>query len=338
MPTGRGKPDERDLARMLTIVARKPMFTSQGEVTLFDRNGMGDRPLPSGLLSSDGRKSDVEASAATSEPTHTRSTRARFFEFPLVWGTVGIVGVAVISGLTAQGMALPIVGAVAAVAVYWLVMRFVAHREAPEIGRARAGRLALLGGVIGFGFITVSMLAVVTEFTFTDSSGNALDIIAGIVAVSIGAAVTEELIFRGLALQALERLCGSWVALGFTALLFGGLHLANPGATLWSSFAIAIEAGVLLGAAFLWKRSIWLVVGLHFAWNTTIGLIGIPVSGHPSSGLLTTTPTGSNLLTGGEFGLEASIVPVVVSLLLAVPMLIAAHRRGNLVPLRRNRR
>ncbi|MFD6860274.1 CPBP family intramembrane glutamic endopeptidase [Rhodococcus sp. NPDC060090] len=255
-----------------------------------------------------------------------------------MWVSVGIVGIVVVSALTAQGMVLPIAGAMVAVAVYWAVMRYVAHRAAPEIGRARAGRLALLGGVIGFGFVAVSMLAVVTEFSFTANSGDTFHIIAGIAAVSIGAAVTEELIFRGLLLQALERLCGSWVALAITALLFGGLHLANPGATLWSSFAIAVEAGVLLGAAFLWKRNIWLVVGLHFTWNTTIGLIGTPVSGHPSSGLLITTPTGPTLLTGGDFGLEASVVPVVVSVLLAIPMLVAAHRRGNIVPFRRNQR
>ncbi|MDT0615784.1 hypothetical protein [Streptomyces lancefieldiae] len=77
------------------------------------------------------------------------------------------------------------------------------------------------------------------------------------------------------------------------------------------------------------------LVGLHFAWNTSVGLIGIPVSDHASEGLMTTTPTGPDLVTGGEFGLEASIVPVIISVLLAVPMLIAAHRRGNLVPMRR---
>lgn len=133
-------------------------------------------------------------------------------------------------------------------------------------------------------------------------------------------------------------LCGSWAAPAITAALFGGLHAANPGATLWSSTAIAIEAGVLLGAAFLWKRSIWFVVGLHFAWNTALGLIGIPVSGHASEGLMTTTPTGPDLVTGGEFGLEASIVPVIVGVLIAIPMLIAARRRGNLVPMRRGHR
>ena len=144
--------------------------------------------------------------------------------------------------------------------------------------------------------------------------------------------------FRGLALQALERLCGSRAAVAITALAFGGMHLANPGATAWSSLAIALEAGVLLGAAYLWRRSIWFVAGLHFAWNAAEGLLGIPVSGHVAPGLLTTEVTGPALLTGGEFGLEASIVPVVVSVLLSVRMLILARRRGDLVPARRGGR
>jgi membrane protease YdiL (CAAX protease family) len=183
-------------------------------------------------------------------------------------------------------------------------------------------------------FIAVSVLVLVTEFSFSSSTGNPLSIVASMAAVSLGAAVTEELLFRGLVLQALEKLCGSWVALAVTAVLFGVMHLANPGATVWSSFAIAVEAGLLLGAAFLWRRNMWLAIGLHFAWNTSEGLLGIPVSGHPAAGLLAARPTGPDLLTGGGFGIEASIVSVVVSLLLAVPMLIAARRRGNLVPMR----
>ncbi|WP_220139400.1 CPBP family intramembrane glutamic endopeptidase [Nocardia sp. GTS18] len=193
----------------------------------------------------------------------------------------------------------------------------------------------MLGIGLGFTFIAVSMLMVITEFSFTRVPGSAVATVVSIVAVQLGAAVTEELLFRGLLLQGLERLCGSWAALAITAALFGAIHMANPGATLWTGFAIAVEAGVLLGAAFLWLRSIWVAVGLHFAWNTTVGLLGIPVSGHASPGLLIAEPTGPELLTGGQFGIEGSIIPVVVSLLLAVPMLIAAHKRGNLMPLRR---
>lgn len=255
----------------------------------------------------------------------------RVLRFPLVWMLVGIVGVGGVSALTSGGPpVLAAVGAVVAVGVYWVVMRYVARRSAPEIAPARALSHAVIGIALGVLFIAASVLMVITEFSFTASSGDTASIVASMVAVQLGAAVTEELIFRGLLLQALERLWGSWPALAITAALFGLLHLANPGATVWSSFAIAVEAGVLLGAAFLWRRNIWLVVGLHFAWNTSVGLLGIPVSGHPAAGVLTARPIGPDLLTGGGFGLEASIVPVLVSLVLATPMLIFAHRRGNL--------
>ncbi|MFI0573658.1 lysostaphin resistance A-like protein [Streptomyces tendae] len=274
----------------------------------------------------------------TASPLPTHREGGRFVQSPLVWMPTGIVGVGLASGLASAGGVVAVVGAVVAVAAYWAVMRFVARRSMPEIARPGAVAQALSGAAIGFGFITVSMLMLLTEFSFTERPGSALSIVASMAAMQLGAAVTEELIFRGLALQALEKLCGSWAALAITAVLFGLLHLANPDATLWSSTAIAVEAGVLLGAAFLWTRNIWFAVGLHFAWNTTLGLIGIPVSGHASEGLMTTNPTGPELLTGGDFGLEASIVPVVVSLLIAIPMLVAAHRRGNLVPMRRGRR
>ncbi|MFJ9032585.1 lysostaphin resistance A-like protein [Streptomyces sp. NPDC102274] len=273
-----------------------------------------------------------------------RGRMGRIARFPLAWMLMGLLGVGVMSALTAagepgtvSGTVLPVAGAAAAVAVYGAVMRFVARRRTPEIAGHRAGREALLGGGIGLAFVLVSasLIAAFGGYAFTWSGRDILSVAVPVAAVSVGAAVTEELIFRGLVLQAVERLCGSKAALAITALLFGGLHLANPGATVWSSVAIALEAGVLLGAAFLWRRSIWFVVGLHFAWNTTEGLLGIPVSGHVSEGLLTADVTGPALLTGGGFGLEASIVPVVVSVLLSVPMLFLAHRRGHLVSLRR---
>ncbi|MDX3099568.1 CPBP family intramembrane glutamic endopeptidase [Nonomuraea angiospora] len=265
----------------------------------------------------------------------------RIARFPLTWLLIGLLGLSVVSALAAGGApVLAVVGAVAAVAVYWAVMRFVAGRPTPEIAREGAGREALSGAGVGLGFVLVCALLIAAAggYSFSWSSGNLLAAVLAVAATAVGAAVTEELMFRGLALQALEAMWGSRAALAITALLFGGMHLANPGATVWSSLAIAVEAGVLLGAAYLWRRSIWFVAGLHFAWNTAEGLLGIPVSGHVSPGLLTAEVSGPALLTGGEFGLEASIVPVLVSLLLAVPMLLRAHRRGGLLPARRRGR
>ncbi|MNG40415.1 hypothetical protein D3C84_1289880 [compost metagenome] len=67
-------------------------------------------------------------------------------------------------------------------------------------------------------------------------------------------------------------------------------------------------------------------MGLHFAWNAIEGLLGIPVSGHSTVGLFTVKVNGAALLTGGAFGLEGSIIPVIISLLISIPMLIGAAR------------
>lgn len=256
----------------------------------------------------------------------------RIARSPLGWMPVGMVGVGLVSGLTATGPGpVPVLGAVAAVAVYWLVMRRVARRSTPEIARLGAGREALLGGGIGLGFILVSALLITAfgGYSFSWAGDGFLSVVWTAVAVQIGAAVTEELLFRGLALQALEHLWGSRAAIVITSLFFGVAHLGTPGASAWSGLAIALEAGILLGAAFLWRRSIWFVVGLHFAWNTTEQLLGIPVSGHTPEGLFTVDVHGSALLTGGGFGLEASIVPVLIGVALAVPMLVLARRNGG---------
>jgi uncharacterized protein len=262
---------------------------------------------------------------------------------PLGWALAGLAGVGLVAGVTATGPGpVPVLGAVVAVGVYWLVMRRLARRATPEIAWRGAGWQVLLGSVIGLGFIVAAALLITAlgGYSFSWAHHAVLPTVASVLAVQAGGAVTEELMFRGVALQAIEQRWGSRVAVGATALFFGAAHLANPGATIWSGAAIAAEAGVMLGAAFLWRRSIWLVVGVHFAWNSVEELLGVPVSGHaPDARLWTAHVSGSHLLTGGSFGLEASVVPVVISLLLAVPMFAAARRRGNVVPARRaNRR
>ncbi|SCF59613.1 hypothetical protein GA0115254_10623 [Streptomyces sp. Ncost-T10-10d] len=262
----------------------------------------------------------------------------RICRSPFGWMLIGIVGVGGVSAATATGPGpLQVLGVAAAVAVYWAVMRFVARRPMPEIARRGAAREALLGGGIGLGFILVSALVIAAfgGYSFSWAGNGFFSVVASAVTVSAGAAVTEELMFRGLALQALERLFGSRAAVAITAPLFGAAHLANPGATAWSALAIAIEAGALLGAAFLWRRSIWFVVGMHFAWNAAEQLLGIPVSGHTAKGLLSVDVAGSGLLTGGAFSLEASVVTVLIGVALAVPMFVLAHRRGGLLPRQR---
>ncbi|MHA7984788.1 CPBP family intramembrane glutamic endopeptidase [Rathayibacter sp. CAU 1779] len=259
----------------------------------------------------------------------------RFLRHPLVWLVVGVIVVGVISVFVGAGP-LPAVGCAAlAIVAYWAVMRFVAGRRTPEIAFRHALRDVGIGAAIGAGFLALSVgvIALFGGYSFTFDGAVGLRALPELIAVAIGGAVTEELLFRGLALQAIEKLGGSWIALIATAALFGLAHSANPGATLWSSIAIAVEAGGLMGAAFLWRRSLWLVFALHATWNGLEQAIGIPVSGHVDPGLMITSVHGPAFLTGGDFGLEASIIPVLVSVALSAIMLVAAHRRKAIVPL-----
>ncbi|MCX4803871.1 CPBP family intramembrane metalloprotease [Streptomyces sp. NBC_01214] len=274
------------------------------------------------------------------EPVGRGGRFGRILRSPLGWTVTGLLGVGLVASVTATGPGpVPVLGAAAAVAVYALVMRRLAGRAAPEIARPGALREALLGGGIGLGFILVSLLLISLfgGYSFSWAGKSLLPVVGSAVMVQIGTAVTEELMFRGLFLQGLEQRWGSRIAIAVTAVFFGAAHLGGAGAGPWSALAIALQAGVMLGAAYLWRRSIWFVAGLHFAWNTVQQLAGVPVSGHTPEGLFTVEAHGSSLLTGGIFGLEASVVPILLSVLITVPMFVLARRVGNLLPRQRAR-
>ena len=153
-------------------------------------------------------------------------------------------------------------------------------------------------------------------------------------AMAVTSGTIEEIMFRGILLRHLETMLGTWAALAITSLLFGAAHLGNPDATLFAAFAIAMEAGILLGAAYLVTRRLWLAVGIHAAWNFTQGWVfSIPVSGHAAPlGLLITRRVGPDWLTGGDFGLEASAVALVVATGAGLLLLHRAVRRGDIHP------
>ncbi|MEC0174489.1 type II CAAX endopeptidase family protein [Paenibacillus favisporus] len=268
--------------------------------------------------------------------------KVSFWRFPIVWMIAGAIGIVLINmifqQLTEQGegivsLIFTLVMGFLALLVYKLTLTYLAGRPTPEISRKRAGIESVLGMLTGTIFIAGSAFMIIAlggySFQWASSADTSSVLIASIESALAGA-IVEELIFRGLMLQAIDKLGGKPLALAVTSLFFGVAHLGNPGATLWSGFAIALEAGVLLGSAFLWRRNLWFAIGLHFAWNAIEGLLGIPVSGHPATGLFTVKVHGAALLTGGNFGLETSIVPVVISLLISIPMLIGTARNQRI--------
>jgi uncharacterized protein len=109
----------------------------------------------------------------------------------------------------------------------------------------------------------------------------------------------------------------------------------NPHATIVSSLAIAIEAGVLLAVAYAATGRLWLPIGIHIGWNFTEGRIfGVPVSGFPAvPSLFRGTVSGPDFLTGGTFGLEASLLAVLVCSVAAALLIAYTLRAERIVPI-----
>jgi hypothetical protein len=190
--------------------------------------------------------------------------------------------------------------------------------------------LGLIGGTMIFS-IAVLIAGVLGVYRIV-AFGNLGGLLAALIAPTIGAAVTEEMLFRGILFRWIEEFGGTWVALIVSSTLFGLVHIMNPNATWFSSFAIAVEAGILLGGAYMLTRSLWFPMGLHGAWNFTQGeIFDVPVSGHPENGLVTAKLSGPALLSGGQFGLEASVIALVIATAAGVWLVVLAVRRGELV-------
>jgi membrane protease YdiL (CAAX protease family) len=188
----------------------------------------------------------------------------------------------------------------------------------------------LVGGAAVFSLIVI--IAAALGIYRIVGVGDLRGMLAALIGPTLFAAVSEEMLFRGILFRWLEDFGGSWIALLLTSAFFGVAHLANPHASPVAAAGIAIEAGVMLGAAYMLTRSLWLPMGLHAAWNFTQGEVyDIPVSGARADGIVNAQLDGPPLLTGNGFGLEASVIAMVVATAFGLWLLWLAIRRGEVM-------
>ncbi|MFC9963953.1 CPBP family intramembrane glutamic endopeptidase [Nocardia ignorata] len=258
-------------------------------------------------------------------PSDLRSPMQRFRVPVLLVGTVVLLiaarGVdALVSDVPVLRFFLGIGAAVGAVFAFrWLSCRVEKRSEVTELAAAGRWRGLGHGVLIGAGAFLATMLLAIL-FTDADITSGSFGACLGVAGSMASVAVTEELLFRGVVHRILEERTGSIIAIAVSSLIFGLTHLVNSNATLWGALAIAVEGGALLAIAYIATRSLWLPIGLHFAWNfTESGVFGTAVSGADGeSGLLRTVLSGPDVLTGGTFGPEASLFALLCCLVPAV--------------------
>lgn len=214
-------------------------------------------------------------------------------------------------------------------------VKLIERRPVTELSKPRALRELAAGLLLGALLLslTIGVLAVLGAYQVSGSNGWAP--VIAIVPAFILAAVLEEVVMRGVVFRILEQWLGSWIALACSAAMFGLLHLLNHGTTLLNAGAIMLEAGVMLTAAYMLTRRLWLCIGIHFAWNFTQGgIFSGAVSGGVAPGLLQARVVGPQWLTGGAFGVEASVVALVLCSAAGLLLLTAARRRDRIISYR----
>ncbi|MBA5635670.1 CPBP family intramembrane metalloprotease [Duganella sp. LX20W] len=205
-----------------------------------------------------------------------------------------------------------------AAALVWFGYRFyvrrIEKRQALELstpGMARElGAGLLLGAVLVTG--TFAILAVLGAYRLDGINPVSAMMLVPLAEMAL-VGMTEEMMFRGVIFGVAERSLGSLPAIAISSLVFGLGHLPNEGASVLG-VSVITAYGVLQAALYMKTRRLWICIGTHMAWNYGLDVVfSSTVSGHAaSSGLLRGTLAGDTLLTGGAFGVEGSLVTLLL--------------------------
>ena len=238
------------------------------------------------------------------------------------------------------GVAIAVAMALVAMAVYVAWGELIERREVTELSLPGAGREWAIGGLIGVVLYAGCVLLLMVIGMYRIEGLNPLSYMIPAAAMAVKSSVVEELVFRGVLFRSVEDMAGSWFAIIVSSLVFGLLHLINPDATIAGAVYIAIEAGLLLAAAYLVTRRLWMAIGYHMLRNYVQSAVfsGIVSGGVSLPGLFQAKIEGQSFYTGGTFGMEQSIFALVLCTVTGVVMLVIAMRRGHLVPAPWNRK
>jgi membrane protease YdiL (CAAX protease family) len=223
--------------------------------------------------------------------------------------------------------------------VHWVGLASVVSATALTVAIWDRGRWALgffvppglalrelaAGSAWGFGLVASCAALVVLSTETTHAPGNGFPWLE-LLAVYVPAAVHEELLFRGYPFQKLF----AWsklFAIFAGAFVFAALHSSNTSVTLLGLVNVFL-GGILLGVAYQRHLRLWFPIGLHLAWNITSGpILGHEVSGYaPLESVLVEIGSGPAWLSGGEFGIEGSVLMTLVE---ATGIALLARRKST---------
>jgi uncharacterized protein len=232
-----------------------------------------------------------------------------------------------------RALAISVLSSVVAIATYIKLFKVYEKRPITELSGIGIGRRLAGGILLGALLQTLTIAVIYLKGGYTIVSVNSLVFMLPGLTMAFSSAIFEEILMRGIVFRLIEEKLGSYIALLISALIFGAMHLGNPNSSLLLALGLAIQAGLLLGTAYIYSKNLWFPIAIHFAWNfLQSGIFGAAVSGNPSGrSLFTSEIDGEAWYTGGEFGPEGSIQATIFCLIATVVLLMLCIRQGKIV-------
>lgn len=144
-----------------------------------------------------------------------------------------------------------------------------------------------------------------------------------IFSAGFGAGIVEEIVFRGMIMKSFEESFGKKVAIIVPSFIFSLFHISGQDLDFISIILVILSItsiAILLSLVVYESKSVWNSVIIHIIWNIIIIGEIFNISGiHNKYVIFSFVINSKNILiTGGDFGIESSIISILLSILFSV--------------------
>ncbi len=221
--------------------------------------------------------------------------------------------------------------------LYWKLFQ---KKSLSELGLTRKAGSYVTGVIMGAFLVILSVLLII--FTGVISYNGVFENINTVfILLMLGGFICqgamEEVLSRGIVMGLLMKRTSAPIAIGISSVLFTVPHLFNMTEVSNLIILFAIVNLIMISAVFslltLYYKSIWAACGFHSIWNFILyNIFGINLSGNDelTAAVFDMKSVGSNILNGGTYGIEASIVTAIVLAVTVVILIAILHKKGRM--------
>jgi membrane protease YdiL (CAAX protease family) len=210
-----------------------------------------------------------------------------------------------------------LISAIVLLAAYILFSKYYEHRNPHELSVKHLPKEMTRGLILGFATISLSVLILYLAGYYRIITVSTSHYSLKLFTLLLVAALTEDLLIRGLIIRVLDNWLGSYITL-IVAMLFETLHVFNANSNLMSIIFDLIW-GFTMAMLYIYSKRIWLPFFFHVGWNFAQPFYGSNLTGLNSMGTIIQSEfKGPVLFTGGAVGIEGSIFTCIFLLLIGI--------------------